>query len=1131
MEEFIIEKGVLLEYTGSGGRVSIPEDVTNIGDQAFLNCEGLTEVTIPEGVTRIGNDAFGGCKKLDSITIPESVTVIGFNAFLDCESLTSLTIPKRATEIGDAAFSGCKGLVSLEIPESILKISDKMFCNCNGLTRFTIPEGVAEIGARAFSRCSGLTEIEIPETVTKIGDYAFMDCRSLVELKIPENVTEIGAAAFCGCTNLSSVILPNGITKISGDLFRNCPRLTELKIPESVMEIGDSAFAHCENLTGITIPDSVTRIDRHAFFYCSALADLTLPKGLKSIGDDAFCKCEHLTEIHIPEGVTEIGPDAFSGCTGLTRLALPELVKEIGRHAFSGCTGLTSVTLPNGITEISSSLFSDCTGLTVVNIPEGVAEIKGGAFMKCTSLTSVTLPGTLREIEGLAFYDCKALESIQIPEGVKTIRDFAFDGCKKLVRVDLPASLTDLEKNAFVRCPRVILAALGQNPDKKMFSNEQKVLLALGYCVNPSLYTKKAIADQYKKYAENHKKEILEAAEKRPVAVKKAVRAYYGVEPVKRGKGAPVNSYAKLSAQRKVLLLEETVLSGDMEKLEEVIKGCKTFEFTARALGLACRFGSLAMVQRLAKAKATFRYSRLDSSLKSKYDTYTVYYGFSKKTVYHQFAYMITADTLFDQDTFGDLRGIREHISVDGQERPAIPEEERIAILRWLIHRESAKPDCGWEEILWTVFVEEKQSFVDAMLEEQVKFNHFHYTTFSGGMPLGELPLEKKYQFIPQILDIMAAQNNKFQASLALIQSVQEKPELVRRLLDEAKLPEKMDTTKLLKGSLNAANTGTLVICLERGYLKSIATREKLIEQALKEGKSEHAAVLMDYKNRTADLAKEAAAQEAKDLKFLNADPNSAYIMKQTWRYEKQEDGSIRITGYKGTGGDVYVPEIIGKNPVMVIGANAFSPFASGLTKAVREGRDKIKSVTIPQGITSIEGYAFFCCNNLESVTLPEGLKQLGVHAFGDCAALKSITIPTGIKKLEEMVFQNCTTLTKVHLPDGLLSIEELAFDNCRALTAVDLPKSVRKIEAGAFDACQSLSKIVIPKGVKTLKPYTFQECLALEEITIPESVTEISGWIFRGNGTPGLIIYGVPGSEAEKFATIIRKRFRPLEE
>ena len=60
---FVIEYGVLVEYTGDAEEVVIPEGVTSIGDDAFADCSSLRSVTIPDSVTYIGAGAFSFCKR------------------------------------------------------------------------------------------------------------------------------------------------------------------------------------------------------------------------------------------------------------------------------------------------------------------------------------------------------------------------------------------------------------------------------------------------------------------------------------------------------------------------------------------------------------------------------------------------------------------------------------------------------------------------------------------------------------------------------------------------------------------------------------------------------------------------------------------------------------------------------------------------------------------------------------------------------------------------------------------------------------------------------------------------------------------------------------------------------------
>ena len=77
MRDFIINKGILEKYRGSGGNVMIPDNVIGIGESAFCDCETLISVTVPESVTYIESYAFSECKNLTKVELPNSVTHIG----------------------------------------------------------------------------------------------------------------------------------------------------------------------------------------------------------------------------------------------------------------------------------------------------------------------------------------------------------------------------------------------------------------------------------------------------------------------------------------------------------------------------------------------------------------------------------------------------------------------------------------------------------------------------------------------------------------------------------------------------------------------------------------------------------------------------------------------------------------------------------------------------------------------------------------------------------------------------------------------------------------------------------------------------------------------------------------------
>ena len=172
--------------------------------------EDLTEVTIPAEVTSIGNNAFRGCSGLTSITIPDSVTSIGRSAFEDCSGLTSVTIPDSVTSIGYYAFSGCSGLTSIIIPDSVTSIGYQAFYGCDGLTSITIPfVGADGTGSTAFSYIFDDVPESLKEVIitggTSIGMRAFYECSGLTSITIPDSVTSIGRGAFYNCSNLIAI--------------------------------------------------------------------------------------------------------------------------------------------------------------------------------------------------------------------------------------------------------------------------------------------------------------------------------------------------------------------------------------------------------------------------------------------------------------------------------------------------------------------------------------------------------------------------------------------------------------------------------------------------------------------------------------------------------------------------------------------------------------------------------------------------------------------------------------------------------------------------------------------------------------------------------------------------------------
>lgn len=75
-DDFVIENGVLKQYKGNGGKVTIPDGVVTIGQAAFYNNNKVTEIIVPKSVKRCETGCFALCGSLKSITFLNKKTQV-----------------------------------------------------------------------------------------------------------------------------------------------------------------------------------------------------------------------------------------------------------------------------------------------------------------------------------------------------------------------------------------------------------------------------------------------------------------------------------------------------------------------------------------------------------------------------------------------------------------------------------------------------------------------------------------------------------------------------------------------------------------------------------------------------------------------------------------------------------------------------------------------------------------------------------------------------------------------------------------------------------------------------------------------------------------------------------------------
>ena len=208
---------------------------------------------------------------------------------------------------------------------------------------------------------------------------------------------------------------------------------------------------------------------------------------------------------------------------------------------------------------------------------------------------------------------------------------------------------------------------------------------------------------------------------------------------------------------------------------------------------------------------------------------------------------------------------------------------------------------------------------------------------------------------------------------------------------------------------------------------------------------------------------------------------------------------------------------------------------------------ERVTDLVIPEGVTSIDQYAFIYLKDLESVTIPTSMETIGKEAF--LCVCKKVCIndlerwckisfwdadsnPLAGGLVGADLYLDGKLVSELLIPDGVTSINESAFQTCNSLTSLSLPDSVTEIGEYAFFDCDNLRSVSIPNSVTKIGAAAFN-CWNLSDITIPDSVVEIEDSLFDEEETmcsDRTTIHARAGSVAEKYAKENNIPFKALD-
>ena len=135
----------------------------------------------------------------------------------------------------------------------------------------------------------------------------------------------------------------------------------------------------------------------------------------------------------------------------------------------------------------------------------------------------------------------------------------------------------------------------------------------------------------------------------------------------------------------------------------------------------------------------------------------------------------------------------------------------------------------------------------------------------------------------------------------------------------------------------------------------------------------------------------------------------------------------------------------------------------------------------------------FAGCNHIDTIKLKPTTTTIPVCAFYK-SSLRSIEIPEGVTSIHGVSFTDCKNLTSITIPNTVTSILRGAFQSC-SFPHLDLPSSVTYIGDYAFSVNFKLKSVRIRGFVENTLWYVFQACWYLTTADI--NVAEISKQTF----------------------------------